>query len=89
MVSILEGLYCCEPKIDTSDLMLEILAKIAILSQFFSDLRSFVLEFKTLRKRENDGSLKNFMLALPSLHKCRCIPAKMCFKVEPGYGFQS
>ena len=35
MVGILQGLYFCEPKIDTSDLMLEIVAKIAILAKSF------------------------------------------------------
>ena len=70
--------------------MLEILAQNCnSLSIFFSDLRSFILESKTLHKRENNGSLKKFILALPLLHKCCCTPAKMCFKVEPGYGFPS
>ena len=77
MVSVLRGVYFCEPKIDTSDLKLEIFAKNCdFLSLFFSDLRSFILE--SMPKRENDGSLRKFILTLLSLRKCRCIPAKMC-----------
>ena len=48
---------------------------------------SFILEAYTLHTIENDGSLKKLVSVFPSLQKCLCNLAKICFKEEPGYSF--